>query len=404
MASVLPTLPVEVVELIAGALDHDADLFHLRLVCGELTSKTLNYFRRRCFATVRTDFTLQSLQKLQDISQEERLRHHVQTLLIKQESDGEPEKKCHRRPDAHRPRQPLGSSETLLHILETLPNILLNNLPNCRSFHIQSHSRVALAYKSPLTWPTDVIEIVFSTIASTSLPVKSFFVDLRTRGGGLVYAHQIKTIYRQPGFRRGWAHLQELRLEPSASMLFWDGGLDLVSLAPNLRMLWLDLEYRWSGVLLQHLVDFAEISRGLRDFRLGNGYLWMEILERFFRHVGDSLRSLSIWHVNLEPGNGTWPMLFRQMRANLPRLESFSVEWLEEHERDKIRKVVFPTLVDSPTVPGPRGGRYELTYGTWEEGQDVIGASYRGPEMDAALETVAKSIQYLCIDFVRISL
>jgi hypothetical protein len=78
----LCALPAELIEYIAVKLELD-DLCLLRLVCKNLSRKTLHYFGSTYFAYVRTDLSRTSLQKLQQLSRHEKLGHHVRTLLIK---------------------------------------------------------------------------------------------------------------------------------------------------------------------------------------------------------------------------------------------------------------------------------------------------------------------------------
>ena len=78
----LDAFAIEIVELIAGTLK-PRDLGSLHLICEEIHRTTDRSFSHICFTTVGTDLYRNSVQKLQNISEDEQLRHCVQTLLVK---------------------------------------------------------------------------------------------------------------------------------------------------------------------------------------------------------------------------------------------------------------------------------------------------------------------------------
>lgn len=63
----LPSLPVELVELIAGFLDADG-LLALRCVCRELQRKTFHHFAQRFFSSIKTDLSGESLRRINSLS------------------------------------------------------------------------------------------------------------------------------------------------------------------------------------------------------------------------------------------------------------------------------------------------------------------------------------------------
>lgn len=200
MAVTLPTLPVEVVELIAHALEPNG-LFSLRLVCRALLQKTLHSYGT-LFATMQTDLSYESLQKLRAVSEDAQLKPRVQTLLIEKGEDDTFGR------GFQWPRHSSGHTEAPLPGLEKLQDILVHKLPNCRSFHICSPG-ISDEDTDGLT-PTDAIAIILSIVANTNLPVKSFIVDISScwiNGKRLQMCQ-----YRQRSFRSGWSHVQELSL------------------------------------------------------------------------------------------------------------------------------------------------------------------------------------------------
>jgi len=160
MALTLPTLPIEVVELIAHALEPN-QLFSLRLVCKQLHQKTLHPFGT-CFTTIRTDLSRKSLQKLQAVSENAQLQQHVQILLVIKGEDDTLGRgfQWHRHSSGH--------TEAPLPGLEKLQDILVHNLPNCRSFHIRSLGG-SDDESNDLT-PSDAIAIILSIVAIPAYP------------------------------------------------------------------------------------------------------------------------------------------------------------------------------------------------------------------------------------------
>ena len=61
MSLILPTLAIELLELVASFLS-PTDLCSLRLVCRDLSRKVLNSFGDANFATLQTDLSQRSLQ------------------------------------------------------------------------------------------------------------------------------------------------------------------------------------------------------------------------------------------------------------------------------------------------------------------------------------------------------
>lgn len=82
----LCALPTGLIDRIAAELEF-TDLCLLRLVCKNLSQKTLHYFGFTYFACVRTNLSLTSLQKVQQLSRHEQLSHYVRILLIKGPND-----------------------------------------------------------------------------------------------------------------------------------------------------------------------------------------------------------------------------------------------------------------------------------------------------------------------------
>ena len=174
MKPTLPTLATELVELIAWWLK-PADLCSLQLVCKNLHQKSIRVFGT-CFTTIRTDLSQESLQKLQEISEDDNLRLYVQELFI------QGNKRAQLGQGFQWHRHSSGYLEAPLPGFEKLQHLLAHNLPNCRSFHIWGPGCGPYDKFDTFT-PNDVIALILRMVpflsieAPNSLPVKSFIVN-----------------------------------------------------------------------------------------------------------------------------------------------------------------------------------------------------------------------------------
>ena len=175
MPSTFFTLPVEVIENVAYALDRTS-LCTVRLACKAVYQMTLRHFGRSYFTVLQTDFSLNDLQRLWAISQTEHLKQHVQILLIKERQNnlGQgflwPHVEGNHLTPRVDTRLPQGV-QVLRHILEKLTNF--------RSFQIHSFGGVKEYYKSKYLMSSDAVHIVLGVVAETGMPVKSFHIDFQ---------------------------------------------------------------------------------------------------------------------------------------------------------------------------------------------------------------------------------
>ncbi|MCJ1256175.1 hypothetical protein MMC24_003995 [Lignoscripta atroalba] len=377
MISKLCTLAVELIELIAGGLA-PADLFSLRLVCAELNKKTLYYFSHTYFTTAHTDLSPHSLQELKALSEHGQFGHHVQALLIEGQNDIGQGFWWNRHPSGHLVAPLPG--------VEMLRDILINDLTNCRSFRIYKKYEGEEPCKSDVVTGSDVVAIILTIIAETGLPVKSFSVNFRDCGTGVIDAKRLHVLeYQTPEFRTAWANLQELSLKHTVRSGTLDWTLELFLRATSLRKLTLNLDFDMSETYMDRLSAVDTFPK-LQELSLLSIFTTEGNLSRFLLHFRDSLRTLSFWHVSILPG-GTLVSAFRAMRSNLPLLESICVT----HPTELGHGIIFPALHDDPVVPGTEGRRFELVDRRKRPKPTIVGASYRGPRMDVALEILARS-------------
>jgi len=388
MTPKLCTLAVELIEHIASALE-PADLFSLRLVCKGLNEKTLHYFARTYLTTVRTDLSHKSLQELKELSAHEQLRHHVRILLIKEgPNDFGRGFWWNRHPSGHL----LGPSSGI----QMLQDILLDNLMNCRAFHIYDTHAEEAPYESDWLTSSDAIAIILTIIAETSLPIKSFYVDFRKGGTGKVDAKRLHTLqYQKPEFRTAWAHLQELCLEQSMTLDTFDSAVELVLGATNLQKLTLNFEFDHSSSFIDRLSSTDSFPK-LQELKLSCAYVTVGIISRFLLRFRDSLLALLFHHVIIDDDSGgTWISVLSNLRSNFPLLESICVKYLKECKPGENGRIMFPALSDNPVLPGLQGGRFELIGKNFRGSPKILGVSYCGPRMDVALEILARSAEYI---------
>ena len=397
MEPTLPTLAIELVELIARFLEI-ADFCSLRLTCKNLRKKSLHSFGA-LFTTIRTDLSQKSLHKLQVISEDENLRLYVQKLLVKPvegETLGQGFQ-WHRHSSGH--------LEGHLPGLVKLQYLLTHNLPKCRSFHIFTLG--GEEDESDTLTPSDVVALILRTVAtfsidaSMSLPLKSFIVDfsspivgLRSRNDNSIHAKRLQMWqYRQPSFRTAWARVQELVLEQKLTPETFDWELDLILNATSLRKLSLDVGRDHSGPFLERLCHLSSFQ-SLESFKLARASTSVEHLSRLIERSHDTLRVLSLKLVSTERLSD-WPIFLGRLRKHATFLQSVSIHWLTTHSYEVHKVVMFPSLLINSVVPDSGGRRWTLTEKKWNKAKRIFGVDYEGPRVDEALDMLVKAAEYI---------
>ena len=394
MKPTLPKLATELVELIACWLG-PADLCSLRLVCNDLRQKSIRSFGAS-FATIRTDLSRKSLQKLQVISEDDNLRLHVQTLVILQckgEKLGQ---------DFLWHRHSSGYLEAPLPGLEKLQYLLAHNLPNCRSFHIYKPGGVKTDYDAITT--SDVVALILRIVPSisndhsNSLPVKSFIVGptsptvvVTPRFTGTIDAKRVQMLrYRRASFQKAWAHIQELVLHHVFTPTTLDWGMDLISNATSLRKLSLDFNYSYSRPFLERLCQVTSLH-SLESFKLACARTSVEVLSRLIGRSHDTLRVLSLSKIYLQRLTD-WPIVLGQLRDQAPSLHSISIYSLANPDYEAKKIISFSSLIDDPVVPESGGRKFTLIKDRkWRE---LIGVEYQGPRVDKALDRLLNALEF----------
>ncbi|KAI9847717.1 MAG: hypothetical protein M1837_001965 [Sclerophora amabilis] len=400
MASQLSTLPVEIVEIIASALDDNdsTDSCSLRLVCRELERKTLHHFGRTRLTAVRTDLSWTSLQKLRELSEHEHFGPRVETLLVQRASESN-----ERGLEFWWNRHPQGDVIAGQPGAQLLRDLLLHKLTNCRSFQIHkfgySESELESHCRMSSLMPTDAVGTLVAIIAETGLPTKSFHLDYRKEGFGWLDARRLNMEpLQRPAFRTTWAHLQELSLHLSPASDTFNWVLELIVRATGLRKLSLSCDHFPGSIGFLERVSSAVVMPGLQQLRLSVANVAATTLSRLLLRFRDSLRAVSFRKVRVQgQSDGIWISIFREMRRELPLLESFSVDHVRDFKNLKRSgdRIVFPALADNQVFAGSQGRRAQLTWREWRGEQRVFGVSHDGPGMDQFLELLARSAEYV---------
>jgi F-box domain len=342
-------LSIELIEYIAAELEL-TDLCLLRLVCKNLSYKTLHYFGSTYFVFVRTDLSRASIQKLKQLSRHDQLGHYVRVLLIK---------------GPHGIGRGFFWDRSPSHSLifphpgvQTLQDALLN-LDNCRSFYLYNDGSPDKPYERGCLWPSDVVAIVLHIIAETGLPVRSFAADFFAFGEWSVDIDRLHLAsYQKVLFRSGWSQLRELSLRQRVLPKEFDWVQDLLLSAPNLRC----LTFNFGSEVWNSFFDWVapcERLPKLQELNISSINFHSDSLFEFLFRFGDSLRILRLTHFSLDCTR-TWKSTFKLLRTKLPVLETIAVYFLQEWiwmERNGIRRqvkeiVVFPRFLGLPSVPG----------------------------------------------------
>ena len=398
MSTTLPSLAVEMVELLASFLGR-TDSSSLRLVCWELYTKTLQHFTRTYMATVKTDLTPQSLQRLRDISRSEHLAHRVKLLRIIP-------KGLYFGQGFQWDRHPSGHLNLPVAGVDLLQSILVHNLVNCRSFDVSGLDEVDQKESTEALAAGDAIGIILAIVSETGLAIQSLTVQA---SGRLATRRITVPLSRPETFIIGWTHLEELILDCKITIDQQDWLVNLISHAPRLRKLSLTFDFGLSSHIDSLLERFASarLCPQLEELSLSYAHVTAKIFCHFISRCSATIRALSLDSVTLEDG-GTWNSTLKHLSGKLPRLNSFYVIFLLHTLPGEDAYVIFDKLTAIPVVPGSEhlvsGYRthdsrllpvlkhpMELTY--WFSRRNVLAVTYTGPDADIFLHVLGEAAE-----------
>ena len=396
MATKLQVLAVEIIELIADSLE-PADIRSLRSVCRELNRKLLTRFSIKHFASVRTDLSPKSLQRLQGMSEIEYIAQHVKDLNIYC-LNGLP----HRGYLWH--RHPLGRVNRPLVGSEVLREILINKFTKCKSFSISSSDMYQLPDRSNVDIPGDPLAVILSIGAGSELAVKSF-INLCSAGQtGRLETHRLpNSFHYHSQFRAAWNDLETLVLGSLMTHCQLSDTLDMISYAPRLRHL--ILLYQEGKSSFMECLSFVHSLSVLEELYLHRPHVAMKTLLRLLLRTRHTLHRLILDHVIMED-DGAWVTVLEHLKGEYPRLVVFKVKQL----RERALHVHFGHFEDAQVVPGSeyRSGRNNrlrscsrmlehlekpiaLKYQGAEE--NVVDISYEGPRVVQLLSVLIERME-----------
>lgn len=406
MAHGFDKLPTEVVQLIVSFLEPN-NILLIRDVSRNLYRQTLEKFCSSFFATVRTNLSPASLQTLREISKSEILAKEVQRLNLSHGGNG-----FGKGYQWH--RNASGQLVAPYEAVETLTDIVVNDLVNCRSFRVDTYDEYFIDNIPSFIMPGDAVGIVLAMIASSSLAIQQLSIQSRhvdrTTAGRLKTARLGTAVCSQPGFVAGWLNLKELVLKNVITYNQQDFMFDLIRHAPELQILCLvfdEDENITASSLLQRLTS-AESCPSLQDFSLHSANIDVGVVCDFLGSRAATLRSLEFQSVEIKEGD-TWRSVLSILSAKLPRLQSCKMSLLREM-KGNAEYVRFDKLTDLPTVPGSEvfmdsrlkhdsrsmlgsSNHVHLTYSNYCEALHALSVRYTGPAMTTFLLLLADAVE-----------
>jgi hypothetical protein len=398
MSSRFPTIAIEIIELIATFLE-PADLRSLRLVCRELNRKTLNSFGRANFATIQTDLSYESLERIRSISESEHFAIHVQCLHLKDSPDGIIGQ------GFDWPRHSSGCLVENLNGADLLRDLLSQRLLNCRSFLIYSYDDYEPRHDTDRLVPSDAVGLILSIIAEAELALQSFTIQSSTHDNGRLDTPRLQMPLSQtPKCVKAWSQIEELVLDFAITSDQGNWVLHLISSALKLRKLSLGF-YEGEKSFMQRLSSLHELNR-LEELSLGSAMVTVDAITSLLLKNRDTLHSLSLHYTALDV-EGKWSTVLEDMKSQFPQLQNLVLFWLKQ--RTNNGRVIFSKLSKYPVIPGSevRGPNDRLKYDSrriesmedpirlryWGIKQMVVGVEYHGKEIDQVLSTLVDTVE-----------
>ncbi|KAK2755473.1 hypothetical protein FQN54_006410 [Arachnomyces sp. PD_36] len=386
----LLALPIELIDAISALLE-PSDLCSLRLTCKFLYRTTVRHFGRTCCQRIETDLSFSNLQRLTLIAQHQQLRHHVHHISFYTEYHID---RAFFGRGFSWNRDPSGHLNFPQRSVQQLKDIL-TLLVNCSSFHISGVHICEDTIQPDLLGPSDVVTIILHIVADTGLSVTYFSVDFKQPNGGGTCAMDARRLYmpdfQKAGFTTAWSHLQELSLREGVEPGTDDIVSELALNAPNLRKLAINFDRGQATESVIHRLSSADSLPQLQHLDLQCASLERaDQLLLFLRRFRHSLRNLYLESISFRVGK--LRTVLATLSSDFTSLESV---WLLLI-RDSGGLIHFPALLSNPFANGSDGRRF--IYGIKKrlcQGDRVIWVSYRGPNMDVALRTLAKHAEPL---------
>ena len=403
MSSILPTLSTEIVELLSTFLTL-ADLRSFRFVCRAINRKTLHHFAITNFATVQTDLSRSSLQRLRGISEVEQLASHVQCLrIIYREDDGKLGE------GYNWSRDRWGNLDDQLEGLGLLRTVLFDKLLKCRSIRIDSYDEYEPRQETDFLIPSHAVGLILSFVAA-GLALRSFTIGSSHEGSGRLDTNGVQiSLSYTPLFIAAWSQIEELRLDYAMTSDQYDWILHLLSSAPRLRSLSLGF-HDTSSSFMEQLGSLHSLNQ-LEALSIRAAHMTVGSISTLLLQNRETLRSLSFQHTSIEDG-GKWAVVLDIIKGQMPELKSLSFFWLKQQPSN--RRVNFSTMTRYPVIPGSedrRPGDNRLRFDShkldaveepirfryWGARQSVVGVEYHGGKIEHVLSALAEAAETMSL-------
>ncbi|EYE90825.1 F-box protein [Aspergillus ruber CBS 135680] len=320
---ILPTLPLEIVEMICDGLS-TRDLASLMGTCRDAYRLTIHRFAQR-YTEIYIDFSQAYFDHIHAIASNKVMRGYVQRLVIMT-------------------REPyLGSGVNWewsmaghvkkamdMAVIKRFRDDLALRLVNCRSFIISPVGHAHTKEEQDRQFnPDDAACILLDIIADASLPIKIFWY-----GKGMNYTSDImnisrlpKALFSNPGFRAGWNALENLHLEHEPTPSNYSFLMDMILHAPNARKLYLSLGPKDLAVeFFSQLSRSSNLPRNLERVTLSFTAIKADDLITILYQSRHSLRRLILNGVTgLSVG---WLTFLSKTQSLFPALETTSLNML----------------------------------------------------------------------------
>lgn len=399
VASKLPEPPVGILNLPPELLDlvlsfsTSSDWTSLRLTCKHIYTHTLDTFARRFLHTLKTNISEADLPRLECLAENASLAPYVRSLQIE-----------HRPAEYDKPkyakyiRHPEGSIEFEVEkpYAARLGDIL-RSFTNCSSFHfdglIQNEKEPPSA-EGDMTLLLNIMDIIERPVTEVT-----FQCLFRGRDYNIRYRSCLEALLLAPLRNRlsgtVWEHVQHTSIgfasvnDPAQRHIFIDHAM-------NPRSLTLDAQLSVVGQTLMNHMLSATPQLPLERLRICRSQLMADYpvypyeLRIFLSRYSQTLEELEIYWVAVEM-DGWIATLNFLAAAEFPRLKYVLFQCLIEGTSINWRTVVFPALLESPTLDG--FPEEKIVVERYHFPADSV--SYRGPNMDIALRKIANSARYM---------
>lgn len=427
----LLALPTELTENVVFHMEDKKDLVALRLTCLDLCNKTQTAFIRLFYHTVETSLSLPSIQRLNYIAQDKKLREHVKELYFAAKGKV-------KREDIHK----INNRSLTLHrtfgigyewrkggefqwdcsAIQDLCVLLATSFIHCRSFRIGSDGAdwALLDYRrTNCITSLDVLAILLRVIAHTGIKVQSFAVQswilVSEEALASPATHYLPEAWDFGKFEDGWSGLHSLDLEMRESN-FEPGDTTveqsaknnarIISAATHLKRLRLSFYDEDGQNLLLQEVCSSGFNPGLERLVLKLSDVSADALLAFLSQTSQSLETLVFHEMHLS--SGTWDAVLSslQSRSRFPKLNNITIASLCQtvgtYPSRSRRWVSFQYFRHHRYLPAPFDDeRFELLDMQGWNMNGLQGIRYRGENMSTAVDVLLKNIVLMDYDQTR---